>query len=198
MALTVFSLAVGMGGLVVGSTQGAYAAVRTRVTAGVEARQRTDRIAEELATIGTSNLYPLPTADWGSSHLYYRQVEDIKDGEPIWGAQSAIYLTYEDGEANDGLDNNGNGLVDECRVVLARNLYTSDQTLITLMSGVSEYAQDEHANGYDDNGNGLRDERGLSFHLKGEVMTVRVSTVELDAQGGTVQHTAERSFRLMN
>lgn len=198
VALTLFSLAVGMGGMVVNSTSAAYSQVHANTSAGTQIRFQADRIADELASISTENIFPVPSTDWGSNFLNFRKIEDIKDGVPVWGTRSVIFLTYEEGEEDDGKDNNGDGIADECRVMLARNAGGADQTLVTLMRGVSEYAIDESPNGNDDNGNGVIDEHGLSFHLEGNVLTVRLTSVELDSHNDLIQRSSERSFRLMN
>ena len=77
-------------------------------------------------------------------------------------------FVYDPDEVDDGQDNNGNGLIDEGRIVWTRNVGAPDERSVVLCHQVREYLEGEVPNGLDDNGNGLVDEKGLSFERNGE------------------------------
>jgi hypothetical protein len=66
------------------------------------------------------------------------------------------------GELDDGLDNNDNGMIDECRLVLLPDVLGGGPE-IGLAGYVTRFAEGELANGIDDNGDGDVDEPGFSI-----------------------------------
>ena len=107
-------------------------------------------------------------------------------------------LYDETGEIDDGLDNNGNGLVDEGRVVLTENLGGADERDRILARRVRELLEGELDNGVDDNGNGLVDEKGFSFERMGESLVIRMTMERIDVGQRTIERSAQTSVRLRN
>lgn len=107
--------------------------------------------------------------------------------------------TNPEGEVCDnGLDDNGNGLIDERRVLLVPDTATPAE-LVSLGSQVRELAEGELPNGLDDNGNGIADEAGLWFRHDGSgTLTVSLSLERLDGRGGSIVRTLTTSVRMRN
>ncbi len=118
--------------------------------------------------------------------------------EPDWSGTIVIRAELERGELDDGLDNDGDELVDELQVVQLENEGQPDERRIVLASGVAELFDGESANNLDDNGNGLIDERGLSFSATGSVVSVRLTCQRRDEAGRLLTKTAETAVRLRN
>ena len=109
----------------------------------------------------------------------------------------SLSFEYEIGELDDGLDNNGNGLIDEGRLVLTENAgLTNDRRVITRW--VAELLEGELDDGLDNNGNGLVDEPGFLVERIGESLIVRVTLQKRDAEGRLMTRTARTSVRLRN
>lgn len=161
------------------------------------ARRSLDRIATELVSAGVETLDPEPSAPWGSEQLTFQPIEGF-DGDVVWGAPRSFSLALEEGELDDGLDNNDNGLADERVLVFTRDPGGAEELATIWAHGIRELAEGELDNGEDDNGNGLADEAGLSFVQVQNRLVVRLSLEELDADGNRLVRTVETSVRLRN
>lgn len=162
----------------------------------VQARRAIDRIADELSGALVGSL--APNSALGSSVLSFADSAGYVAGVNVPGTTSQLLLQPNPSDPDDGLDNNGNGLVDECEVVLVRDSLLPTQTTTTIVPWVREFAQGELENGLDDNGNGLIDERGLSFELVGETLNIRITLERLDPDQRPITRTVETTVRLRN
>ncbi len=154
-------------------------------------------IVREFADAGRAGLTPEPLAPLGSATLDYRRADGF-NGTVTFGPQMRIALEMENTELDNGLDDDGNGLVDERRVVRIENPGALDERRKVICHDVAEYLGGEEPNGVDDNGNGLIDERGLSFEVQGDVLTIRL-TLEAMGEGGIrLERTVQTSVRVRN
>ena len=163
-----------------------------------EARRLLDAISTELIQAGRLGLAPEPLAPWGSPELAYQRNVGFAANNVVWGSTERIRFEYEPSEADDGADNNGNGLVDEGLIVWTRDPGLVSQRNRVLGRWVREYLEGEVPNGVDDNGNGLLDERGLSFEVQGDVLTIRLSLERADAEGRLLTRTVQTSVNIRN
>ncbi len=169
-----------------------------RETAESHARRALDRAAEELRGVGMSLLNPDPTSALGTSTLTYQRPTGVVSGAIVWGTPSRLRLELEPGETNDGSDEDLDGLVDERRLVLVRNVGTLAEQEVVICTGVAELAAGELANGADDNADGLVDEPGFSIRRVGDLLTVQL-TVEANAGSGqTVSSRIATNIALRN
>jgi len=160
------------------------------------ARRALDRSVYELLAVGASELAPNPTGDFGTATLEFRQAVGLDGTAPVWGPLQALTLELAPGELDDGLDNDGNGLIDDGVLVLTRDVGGADQRIV-LCRGVRELAEGEAPNGDDDNGNGVIDEAGFNVHRVGDVLFVRL-TLEEPVPTGSLVRTLETSVRIRN
>lgn len=156
-----------------------------------------DRLSTVLAKADAGSLVP-PAPEDGTEDLLFQEVIGVVDGEREWGPVQEALFEYEQGEADDGVDNNDNGLVDEGVVVLLRNVGEADEQRVILCHGVSELLEGESSNGVDDNGNDLVDEPGFSIQWVGGVLCLRLSVEEIDSSGDLVVRTLQTSVRMRN
>ncbi len=175
-------------------------------TANQEADARLDRamhrIKQELADAATSSLAPNLSSPVGgpitwSNSLEYRQVTGWAGEAAVLGAVQRIELRIAPGEVANGLDDDGDGLVDERAVVLIRDFGIATEQEVTLVNDVLEFLEDETAAAGDENGNGLEDEQGLAFDLDGGTLNVRL-TVGRTGPHGLVERTRVASIGLRN
>jgi len=191
-------------GLVSTTGQNAYQGTSAASALNAKVKLTIDRIAMEmqLASVGTF----VPTLDGvvtDTSVISFQQLVDIQDGVPVYGGPTpdevmAIQFLIGAGEVADGADNNGNGLVDEMRVVLVRDVGTALQSRVTLCNDVSSLLEGEVLGGGDENGNGLTDEGGFVLERNGEVLTIRLSLEGVSADGVVLVRTGETAIRLRN
>ena len=109
-----------------------------------------------------------------------------------------IRLEYMPGETNNGIDDNGDGFVDECRIVRVENPGTPDETILVLGTQVSEFYEGESPNLNDDNGNGLIDERGLCFYRTEDLITILVTLLRRDSQGRVETRSSMTTIAVRN
>jgi len=184
--------------------QGAFRATQTATDVETRVRRALDRAALELLSVGEEELLPNPTGQFGTSTILFRQARswggNAGDGvnglNVLWGDQNRLAFEYDTGESDDDVDEDGDGLVDEGRLVLTRDIGGNDGRTI-LCTGVREMLEGEDANGADDNGNGIVDEAGFNIHRVGNVLFLRLS-LEVPCETGTIVRTLETSVRLRN
>lgn len=176
----------------------AYDQAHTRGMLVARAHEVADRILDLLEQSVTASYAPLPGDGVAVTTLTFQAAEGFAAGALLLSNQHSITLQLETGELADGVDNNGNGLVDEGQVVWTQNVGQPDQVAVVLAHGVSSLLQGEVANLGDDNGNGLIDEPGLVFVLQDGVLTVRLSLEKLDDDGRLVVKTVQTAVRIRN
>jgi prepilin-type N-terminal cleavage/methylation domain-containing protein len=156
-----------------------------------------DRMVQRLRTVDAEALLPVAVAssDW----VEYQRASDHDGTNVIWGPLERLLFERDDGELDDGLDNDGDGLVDEGRVVWVREPGAPDERRNVLATGVPETGMGEIAgNAADDDGNGLEDEGGLAFEVVGGRMRIALTLVWLDEGGELQEIAAERSVTMRN
>jgi hypothetical protein len=130
--------------------------------------------------------------------LRFRLAAGYADDAIQWGEWRQIGIELEPGELDDGMDNDGDGLVDERRVVWTEAPGTLDERRRVLVGGVRELDDGEIANGVDDDGDTLLDEPGLTFVLQGDVLRVRLCIEGIDERGVVRTRSAETSIHIRN
>lgn len=156
-----------------------------------------DRIASAIEFSDATILDAALASPQGSDQVAFRTPRDFVGTEVDW-EDIRILLELEPGELDDGVDNDGDGLIDEQRIVRVDFPGTPDERRVVLASGVAELLEGELANGLDDNANGLADETGLSFSSNGSVVTIRLTCQRRDDGGRLLTRTSETAVRLLN
>jgi hypothetical protein len=118
------------------------------------------------------------------------------DGDPVFGPLERLVLEYD--EANDGLDDDGDGLVDEGRLVWLENPGAAGERRVVLCNDVREYLAGETSDGDDENGNGLIDERGFALDFAGNAVTVRLTLEARGQKGQIIVSSAQRTVAFRN
>jgi prepilin-type N-terminal cleavage/methylation domain-containing protein len=172
-------------------------------TADIERRTAKvlEQVAEDLSAAGRNVVFPVPTHPNTSSEVTFQKNVGFSGGTSgviQWSPMVKLVLRPDPGDPNDGKDNNGNGLVDECVIVRIVNVGDPNERSTVLTRWVREYLEGEEPNGIDDNGNGLVDEPGLSFDVIGDVWTVRLTLEQFDANGRLVTHSMNTSIKTRN
>jgi hypothetical protein len=102
------------------------------------------------------------------------------------------------GELENGLDDDGDGIIDEGRVILTRDFLGAEELSVVLAHDVRSRFEGELANGLDDNGNGLVDERGFCMTLQDGLLVLRLSIAGRSPEGTRTTSTVETSVHFRN
>jgi len=163
------------------SSTKAYEAGASRVEVEDQARRTLDRIA--LAVMGSSRegLAPGQEFPFDTDSLTYQLNLGYQDGEVVWSDPERI--RREEVAAQITWSKNP-GIPGEQRVVWTK--------------WVSEYMKGEVLNGIDDNGNGLIDEKGLSFTIEENLVTIRLTLEKTGPDGNSVTVPLETQVDVRN
>jgi len=149
-------------------------------------RRTLDRVAEQLEGVGHSLLFPDPATDFGVSTITFQHPIGVSAaGVVSWDSQSSFALQLAPGETDNGLDDDGDGLIDERCLVLTQGIGTAQQASTVICTGIPELATGETANGLDDDGNGVIDEAGFNIRKVGDLLTIRL-TIEVPYGEGRI------------
>jgi hypothetical protein len=157
-----------------------------------------ERIASEVELADAGILSADVVSEYGADTVQFRLPTGFAGGAVQWSGELRIELELEPGELDDGLDNDGDGFIDERRVVRTSDVGTPDEQRIVLVSGVAELQGGETANLADDNGNGLLDEAGLAFSAQDGLLTILLTCQSRDEGGRILTKTAATAVRLWN
>jgi len=189
-----------MGGvsLIMHTSLGAYREAQLSAELEGRLRRAVDRVAQELVSTGADVITPDPSGEFGSSTLEFRRAIGLTGDVVNWGSRMNISFDYEAGEIDDGVDNNGNGLVDEGVLALDLNVGAANEKRVVICHGVSELGEGEAINLDDDNGNGVKDEAGFNVRLEDDVLVLRLTLEAIDRNGTLVQRSVETGVRFRN
>lgn len=198
MAIAVTLLSV-LGGLFFLTTESTTNAVGTGVAvAELDARalRALDRVCESLKSTSADMASPQQVTPFSATELeFQRALGANADGTIAWSAVERFELEYD--EADNGVDDDGDGLVDEGRLVWVEDPGANERRAV-LCQGVREYLEGESFDGEDENGNGLIDERGFALDFSGSRVTVRLTLVGRDSNGHALASTVQRSVAFRN
>ncbi len=185
----IFATVLGLIGLTMITGTGTYQADMQTSQQYSKANSLLDHVVKEFAMVRTNSLNPNPVSPAHTASLQFQQLDDYVAGGMVWSALRRIEWQMATGELNNGMDDNGNGLIDEGNVVLITDDGGMNELTLNLGSNVAEYLEGETPNGLDDNGNGLLDERGLCFVRVGNTLIVRITTQTVGELGHVTSKT---------
>lgn len=157
-----------------------------------------EEVCERLLSSSREQCDPQLDTPWHTPVVDYQRAVGRAGNAIAWGSPERIEFQYAPGEVDDGVDNDGNGLIDEGRVVWLENPGLANERSLVLCNWVREYLEGETPDGLDENGNQLRDEEGLAFEFEGNQVTVRLTLERPDREGFLITHTVERTIAFRN
>jgi type II secretory pathway pseudopilin PulG len=163
------------------SSTKAYEAGASRVEIEDQARRTLDRIA--LAVMGSSRegLAPGQEFPLDTHALTYQLNLGYQDGEVVWSDPERIQREEQ-----------------AAQITWSRNPGDPDEQSVVWTKWVREYMQDEVFNGVDDNGNGLVDEKGLSFTIEEDLVTIRLTLEKAGPDGNPITVLLETQVDVRN
>ncbi len=164
------------------------------------ARELLDEISEHLRGADLEAVTPPGVKAPASTSLVdFQRALGFQNDAVLWGPTERLAFEYDPGDPDNGADDDGDGLIDEGRVVWIENPGAAGERRAALCSWVREWLEGETpGNALDDNGNGLVDERGFCLDFAGSRATVRLSLERRDRDGHAIVHTVSRAVTLRN
>jgi len=200
LATALLAAVMGAALMVVQRGRSAMAEGHLHARAEARAHRALHRVLAELRGAGIDALVPAlnPNGLTSSATLTFDPILGVSGAAPVWSNPVRIARVAAPEDANDGRDNDGDGIVDEGVLMLTRNVGMAGQASFVICSQVRELAEGELANGSDDNGNGLADEAGFSIQRIGSMLTIRLTVEEAGEGGETGLATVTSSLTLRN
>ena len=178
---------------------GAYEAATLSMSVEGKLQRAMQRAAGELLASSRNMMTPLVLDDeFGSSDLTFQCAADYQNGAIVWGPVNRLVLEYDIGEIDDGIDNDGDGVIDECALVLIRDDGGPNEIRVILCHSVREFLEGEVDNDDDDNGNQIEDEAGFNVHEEGGLLVLRLTIEERSDDVGTIVKTLQTAIRVRN
>ena len=170
-----------------------------RASSEMRVRRALDQVADHLTGVGRTLLFPDPTTNFGSAVATFQHPTGVSGaGIVLWDVPSRIEILVDTNEIDNGADDDGDGLVDERRLVFTRSVGTAAQQSVTLCHGIPELMPGETVNALDDNGNGILDEAGFNIRRVGDLLTVRLCVQQAFGEGQVATSSMETSIVLHN
>lgn len=184
-------------GIVAIGTQRAFGTYQGTVSATEVERNANaamDRMVSLLADAGLTTIADDLSAPTGASGFTFQVRKGYASGAITWSPATTLSWESDPNDPRDDVDNDGDGLVDEGRVMVS----DANGLQAVICNNVTEYLDGETADTGDQNANGLEDEQGLSFVLEENRLTIRLTLAKVGADGETVTRSAESVLRLLD
>ena len=199
VVLSIVTLMLSVVGMFQWRSQESYEQTSAQAHAQNACRIAATRALEELTGAAISRFVPDPTSALGTDNLTFQRPTGVDGfGAVTWSDQSRLALAMDTNEIDNGLDDDGDRLIDERRLVLTRGVNTATPQAVTLAHGVAEWFPGEVNNVVDDNGNGIVDEHGFSMRRIGDLLVLRLSIEVPHSDGQIARWTVETASRLRN
>lgn len=128
------------------------------------------------------SLNPAQEQPLDSSEVRYQVHLGLQDGEVVWSDPEKIALSE----------------LDDSQLFWTRNPDAPEERRIVWTNSVAPFLEGELPNGMDDNGNGLIDEKGLSFVVERNAVTIRLTLERTGPDGQTITKTVETTVTCRN
>ncbi len=198
VGLTLLTVLLGIVIMTMQRGSAAYRRSASNSSLDAKVNRALSRLARELVDAGGASFAPDPTPPLGSATLDFQRPVAWAGGAIVWGPTVRFVMELAPGEIDNGVDDNGNGLIDEGVLVRIENPGLVNEQRSSLSRGVSEYLEGETGDGTDENGNGLVDEGGLSFSRSDGSLQIRLSLERIGPDGELMVRTLETSVALRN
>lgn len=159
----------------------ATGASTSQVVVEDQARRVLQQIGYAVMGANRETLVPDAAAPLSMEDLTFQVNLGIQDGEVVWGDPEQISLD-ELGGAIFWSDSPGE----------------AQQRRIVWTKLVAPFLEGELPNGMDDNGNGLIDEKGLSFVVDRNAVTIRLTLTDTGKDGQSVTRTVQTTVTCRN
>lgn len=194
IGMTILVTLLGSAVVVLDSSQRSFNETISSGIVNRSAARALDRISRALTGARLSALVISPEAD----SVGFQKVAGWAGGSVVWSKNSELRLEYERNELDNGIDDDGDGLVDECQIVMTENVGQPDERSVVLVKSVREFLEGEEPDGADNNGNLIEDERGFCIELQDASAVIRLTLLRRDPEGEVRLRTLDTTVGLRN
>lgn len=113
VSVGVLSVLMSLAGLAMLRSSNAYQDTTQRTAHELRVRRALDRVIDELVMASAATITPPLGEDFASNTITFQPVVDIQGGFAVLGPALTLRTELAPGEVLNGVDDNGNGLVDE-------------------------------------------------------------------------------------
>jgi hypothetical protein len=199
LSMGLFGLVMGLGAMVSNSARSAYESTSTSSITEAQVKVALDRIAREIEMGALGTLDPaLDGVVTDTSRMSMMQVVDIVNGAIVLGDVLTIGYSIDPRDPVDGVDNDGDGLIDEGHLIMIRDDGGANPQTVTLCRNVRRFLEGEESGAGDENGNGLTNEAGFLIEREGDLLTLQLTVERPSTSGNTQVRTSTTSVLLRN
>lgn len=201
LAISTAIMGLMMGFLLMVQVSGQKAAAQARQNDEVEGRltRALERAHDETRFVINDLIWEdLSGASTFSKVLTFQSVASLDGGVMTPSDVTRLEVLMEDSEADDGVDNDGDGLIDEGALWLTRDFGGPNEKSVILCKGVTEYYDGEALGNGDDNGNLLVDESGFHVERDEDRLVFRLSVERVKEDGVRTLRSGEASVNVRN
>lgn len=181
LAVTLLAIVLYKGVTVMNSATRTTAEDNAQVLLEDRAQLVLERIARAVMSSDRDTLNPSTASPLSTDDLQYRVHLGIEDGEVVWSDPETIGL--------EDLENS---------VYWSRQPEAGPEKRVVWTNLVRPFLEGETPNGMDDNGNGLIDEKGLSFVVDRNAITIRLTLDRMTPSGRTITSTVQTTVTCRN
>lgn len=197
VSVVILALIAGSIAIVTKQTSSAYNTVSSTIHQDVKARRSMRKIRSILSGTGVNEIVPPLAAGTWTDRVSFQPVIGYDVGGAIRGPLQELRPQSPANDPVDGIDNDGDGLVDERHLVWIRDLAAPAIRPMVVCRNVAVNLRGELNNAADDNGNGLIDEPGACFTIQDGIVRFFLTTESSDI-GMTTQSSYETQIYLLN
>jgi prepilin-type N-terminal cleavage/methylation domain-containing protein len=146
-----------------------------------QARRVMEQIVYSVMGAARERLTPYPESPLFSSQLRYQVALGVENGEVVWDDPQLLGLGAADNE-----------------LVWRKRPFDPEELRVVWCRNVGPFLEGEIPNGVDDNGNGLTDEKGVTFTVDGNLVTVRLTLQRVDEHEQPFTRTMEMVIACRN
>jgi type II secretory pathway pseudopilin PulG len=140
-----------------------------------EVRIALDRVASMLQEASRESLMPNNLGFTPLSSIEFETPLGLTPAGVVFGSPVRILTELRQGEFADGIDNDGNGVVDDSDLIMVKNFGMTTEQRWVLATGVPTLSEGESWTGTDDNGNGMIDESGFAIQVIGQTCRIALT-----------------------
>jgi len=195
LSLVLFTTFAGSIFMAVDASAGSYGTEATAARLDADARRAMNVLTGYLREADFASITPVGLPETASSTwLDFQRPQGFQNGAVVWGPTERLALEPDPADPENGADDDGDGMIDEGRVVWIEDAALGAGLRLVVCSNVpAALAGEVLGNNQDDNGNGLIDERGFCVEFAGSRLIARLTVEEADQEGNSIRRSAARS-----
>lgn len=197
MAASIFAIFAGSALIATNAVNGRHQSMSIAANVVARAADAADEVVERLRPADLAGVVPIVGNLTFAESISFQRLSLPGTAPPL--PTESLVLESDPADPDDGIDNDGDGLIDELRLVWYSNRGVAGERMRVLANGVTESLEGElPGNLIDDNGNGLVDERGVAFAFRDGRIHFWMTLRRVAKNGVAATRTVERTIALRN